>query len=131
MTERELIKKAKKNVKKKKAFYIHLGVYACCIPFFFAINYLTWNDEPDPMWWAFFPTLAWGVAVGIHYFATFGWTFGDSDWEDKLMEKEVSKLFRKHNIEEDIDEEITVPKDELELREFKRLRKDWEDGDFV
>ena len=41
------------------------------------------------------------------------------------MEKELRRMGKSND---DIEIE---PEDELELKEFKKLRKDWEDSDFV
>ena len=116
MTEDEIYRKAKKKVIAKKGFYTHFGVYCVGILFFFALNYLTYDDAG--MWWAFFPVLGWGMGVVAHYIAVFGLSSAQGDdWEERQLEKEVAKLQRKRNMELDIQDDITLPDDELELKE--------------
>lgn len=127
MTEEEAYYKAKKKVKAKKEFYIHFGVFCATILFLFTINFLT---SPS-FWWFLFPTLGWGIGIVSHYITVFGIS-GPSgeDWEDKELEKELRKIKRQHFVEPD-DKNITLPDDELELKEFKKLRDEWDDRDFV
>lgn len=131
MTEREIYRKAQKRVKDKKDFYTHFAIYCATVVFFFTINYLT---SPE-FWWAFFPSLGWGIGIVAHYFSTFGIpTAKGEDWEERELAKEIRKLERKQGILpklENEDEDITLPDDELELKEFKKLRKEWDDQDFV
>ncbi|MFT6322136.1 MAG: hypothetical protein ACJAT4_003071 [Granulosicoccus sp.] len=42
----------------------------------------------------------------------------------------MRKIKRQHFVEPE-QENITLPDDELELKEFKKLRDEWEDKDFV
>lgn len=131
MTEEEIYRKAKKKVNAKKGFYAHFGSYCVGVLFFFTINYMTYSEHDD-VWWFLFPTLGWGMGLASHYFAVFGMSFfGNEDWEEKQMEKEVRKLERQHGYQPIEDDDITVPDDELELKEFKKLRKEWDDQDLV
>jgi len=82
-------------------------------------------------WWFLFPTLGWGIGIVMHYISVFGISSpSGEDWEEKEMEKEMRKIKRQHFVEPD-DENITLPDDELELKEFKKLRDEWDDRDFV
>ena len=127
MTEEEAYRKAKKRVIAKKAFYIHLGSFCATTLFLFTINYLT---SPN-FWWFLFPTLGWGIGIVSHYISVFGISSpSGEDWEDKEVEKEMRKIKRQHFVEPD-EEKITLPDDELELKEFKKLRDEWDDRDFV
>ena len=94
MTEKDIYRKAKKRVKEKKEFYTHLGIYLVAVPFFFAINYLT-EDGRHIDWWAFFPTLGWGLGVAIHYFTVFGLPGRHGDeWEERHKEFHMLLLDR-------------------------------------
>ena len=127
MTEEEAYIKAKKKVKAKKGFYMHFGSFCATTLFLFTINYLT---SPD-FWWFLFPTLGWGIGIVVQYIALFGIsTPSGEDWEDKELEKEMRKIKRQHFVEPD-EENITLPDDKLELKEFKKLRDEWDDRDFV
>ncbi len=115
---------ARKRVKAKKGFYTHLVVYLIVNAFLFVINMLT---SPFHYWFVY-PLLGWGVSIAIQYFAVFGIPGKgrlDEKWEAKEMEKELRRMGKSND---DIEIE---PEDELELKEFKKLRKDWEDSDFV
>ena len=127
MTEEEVFIKAKKRVQAKKGFYIHFGTFCATTLFLFTINFLT---SPE-FWWFLFPTLSWGIGIVSHYIGVFGIS-GPSgeDWEDKELEKEMRKI-RRQNFVESEEKNITLPDDELELKEFKKLRDEWDDRDFV
>jgi hypothetical protein len=129
MTEEEIYRKAKKKVKEKKAFYIHFGIYLVGIAMLFTINYMTY----EPFQWWMLAALGWGMAIVGQYIATFGMPFihEDDDWEEKELEKEIEKLERRNKVLKNNSKGITVPDDELELKEFKKLRKEWDDRDFV
>ncbi len=117
-------KAAKKRVKAKKSFYTHLVIYLIVNAFLFAINMLT---SPQHFWFVY-PLLGWGVSVAIQFFTVFGVPGTgrlDEKWEAEEIEKELRRMGKSSD-----DFEIE-PEDELELKEFKKLRKDWEDSDFV
>jgi len=140
MTEQEIYKKAKKRVKAKKIFYVHFGVFLATSAFLFIINFLTKTD--GVIWWAAIPTAGWGIGIVAHYVSVFGigivsqlfasFGFGepvDDDWEEQELQKEMKRLKRQHR--KDADDDITVPDEKLELKEFKKLRDEWDDRDFV
>ena len=128
MTEREILARAKKKVQEKKGFYTHFAIYCLGVIFFFTINYLT---SPE-FWWAFFPTLGWGMGIVGHFINVFGIpSLKGDDWEETQLNKEINKLERQQGIKSTFDEDITVPDEELELKEFKKLREEWDDRDFV
>ena len=116
--------RAKKIVRKKKAFYHHLAAYIPVIGFLMFINIITGDPEP----WFLFPAAGWGIGLAIHYFNTFGFPFTKGvmspEWEDREIEKEMEKL--------EGFPERPEPDEELELREFKKLRSEWsDDQEFV
>ena len=78
-------------------------------------------------WWFYFPMMSWGLGIFFHYVGVFGFpgfNFNDKAWEDKEIEKELSKTMPSQ-------QSPTEPDDELELKEFKKLRDEWRDSDFV
>lgn len=131
--EKHIYKSAKKKVKKKKEFYDHLGVFISVGLFFLAINLFKY--ENTERFWFYWPMLPWGIGLMIHYFSTFGLPGLSSDWEEKELRKEINKLHSAlgDDYEEDDYEPIKRPEmdEELELKEFKKLRKEWDDSDFV
>ncbi|MEM9917864.1 MAG: 2TM domain-containing protein [Bacteroidota bacterium] len=125
---------ARKKVKKKKEFYKHLTSYASVIPVLAVINIVT---NPFRLWFIY-PALFWGISVAIHYFSTFGIPGTpqlNEEWEEAEIEAEVERMRQKRNrYEHDYDEvvpERQEEEDELELKEFKKLRKEWDDSEFV
>jgi len=126
-SEEEIYKKAKKKVKAKKGFYGHLGVYISMGIFFFIMNLM----EFDGTWWFIYPMLPWGISIVIHYFSVFGLPGGkmSQEWEEEELAQEIKRQRRIHR--EIPPEPLELPEDELELREFKKLRDEWDDKDFV
>ena len=125
-TEEEIYRKAKKRVKAKKDFYWHFAVYLVIGAFFFAMNMFTFKG-----FWFYYPMLCWGIAIAFHYLAVFGLPWGtlSKEWEEKEIEREMNRRLKE--LPEEIDEPLELPEDELELRDFKKLRKEWDDKDFV
>ena len=131
MEENEIYKRARKRVKKKKEFYQHLTSYIAVNTFLFVLNMVT---SAHHLWFIYL-MLGWGIGLTIHYLDTFGFPGKDNilgeDWEEREMEKELYKLRRESFQGKDDYIAPTVLDDELELKEFKKLRKDWDDTDFV
>ena len=125
-TERE-IRKAKKKVRAKKGFYAHLTWYLAMMVVLFIINVTTSFGD----WWFQFPVMGWGIGVFFHYIGIFGLpglNFTNKEWEEHQLEKELHKIAPEKTELEDIP---TTPDEELELKEFKKLRDEWTDTDFV
>ena len=142
MTEQEIYEKAKKRVKAKKGFFVHFGVYLATIALLFTINYITFQESH--IWWAFIPSVAWGIGVIAHYIIVFGIgivsqfiaSFGyevpaQDNWEEKELEKEMNRLRGQNIAEGPTENEIASPDEELELKETEKLRDDLNDNDFV
>ena len=127
MTEEEIFIRANKKVKAKKGFFVHFGVFCATVLFLFTINFLT----SPKFWWFLFPTLGWGIGIVAHYIGVFGISDQSvEDWENKELEKEMRIIKRQFFIEPE-SKNVPLPDDKLELKEFKKLRNEWEDKDFV
>ena len=127
-SEEEIYRTAQKRVKKKKGFYIHFGVYLAMGCFFFVMNLVEFDGEI----WFFMPMIPWGVSIMIHYFAVFGLPGGamSKEWEEAEMAKELERQRRLRGTTI-VPHEEPDPDEELELKEFKQLRREWDDKDFV
>ncbi len=127
--DEHIYKTAKKRVKAKKDFFNHLSSYVAVGIFFFVLNLVTFDGDI----WFFFPLIPWGAGLLIHYFSVQGLPGIASDWEEKELRKEMNKLRRVTQEDQDqyLDPEPLDIDDELELKEFKKLRKEWDDSDFV
>lgn len=115
MTEEQRYVKARRLVKKKKAFYSHFFTYLVMGAFFFVLNAMT---SPGHWWW-YWPMLGWGIGVGIQYLTVFGMPgsgAGSSDWEAREIEKEMNKM-EPESVSKPLDLD-----DHLELKEFKKER---------
>ena len=127
MREEQLYFEAKKIVKKKKRFYRHLGAYIAVNSVFFFIVFF---DSGTFEW--LFPMSFWGIGLFTHYMSVFGFPgkngLGGSEWEQQEIEKEMDKLRSENDISE---VNLSLDKDELELKEFQTLRKQWKDSDLV
>ena len=113
--------RAKKKVKAKKGFYSHLTSY---IVINLVMFFMVLVNEHSLGWLV--PMSGWGIGLAMHYFKVFGFPgsgVGSMDWEDREIQKELEK--------EGYDLNEFKPKDELELKEFRELRKEWKDDDLV
>lgn len=113
---------ARRRVKKKKGFYIHLAVYILVNLFIFLVSF------PDNFInFDFGPALPWGIGLAFHYLGVFGFPGSGiltREWEEKEYEKELRKMNKRPELPKPNAEE----KEELELKE---LRKNWNDKDLV
>lgn len=128
MEEEEILRKARKRVRKIKGFYTHLTVFLCVITFLIIVNYMTTPDY----WWVVFPAAGWGLTVLGHYFAIFGF-FGlqGKDWEEKTLQKEMERIRRKEQLASLPNETFQLKNDHLELKEKIKGRNNYNDQDLV
>ena len=125
-----IYRKARKRVKQKKGFYIHLSVYIAVGIFFLCMNILT---DPWDLWF-FYPLMPWGIGLMIHYFGIFGLPGKErvltAKWEEKEMEREIRRLER-------ISGKSPQPKEEfLDLPDLKKSKQKvktgrWNEEDLV
>ena len=127
MTDREIIEKARKRVKEKKEFYAHLWSYVSTMIFLLFINLFT---SPGYLW-VLWPAMGWGIGIVSHAIAVFGF-FGnrEDEWEERELEKEITRLKRRKKGLPEPEEELLLD-DQLELKELRKQKADWDDRDFV
>ena len=104
-------KKTRKKIKKKKSIYIQTGIWLSTSLVLLLINLLT---SPFHLW-ALYPFLGWGLAIIIQVIQ-----LKSKSWEEKELQKIDANNIEALDLEE-----------ELELREFKKLRREWDDSEFV
>lgn len=85
MSEEEIYEEAKKRVKAKKDFYVHLAVYICVNTFLIIIWAVTSGGFP----WFLFPLGGWGIGLTFHALDVF---LFQRQSDRKAIEKEVAKL---------------------------------------
>lgn len=129
LSDKELDNIARKRVKQKKGFYIHLQAYVLANIFFTLVSFI--NNEPFEL----LPiALIWGVSIAIHYLAVFGVPgLGrlSHEWESKEYEKERERLERqqpKRLPEERTKKEGLDLDDYLDRREY---RPNYDEQDIV
>lgn len=125
-------KEAKKQVKKKKGFYVHLAVYLAVGLFFFLLNLVTSPGD----WWFFFPLLPWGIGLTIHYLTVFGFPGTDiltEDWEARELDREMRRRGY-HSPDDSLPQKEESGEEKLDLDQPPSLRerqKRWEDDEIV
>ena len=127
MNEKEILKKAKNRVEAKKGFFIHFVVFVLTIPLLFLINYLT----VPQFWWAFIALGGWTLGLAIHFLAVFvAGSERSRDWERREFEKERDRLLFEERLRRS-EAELPPPDDFLELKEKVKVRRGYDEEDFV
>jgi len=126
MYPEEHYQEAKKRVKAKKEFYWNLFTWMVVSFFLFIMNAAVTQGPP----WFLFPFLGWGMGVAFHGYDVFGkGGRHNKSWERKQIEKEIRK------IQEDEDRIArrfaNDDLDELELKELRKRKNNWDDQEFV
>lgn len=88
MSEEEIYEEAKRRVKVKKDFYVHLVVYIC-VNAFLVIIWAIPAGGGFP--WFIFPLGGWGIGLIIHFYQAF---FMEAKSDRAAIEKEVEKIKR-------------------------------------
>lgn len=122
MYSKEEVKKARKQVKKKKEFYQHLMTFVTSMAGLIILNMLT---EPTHLWFVY-PLMGWGMAIIFHYVDVFGVPgFGmlDKNWEERELENELQRMRE--------NEMPRLMKGDREGLELKELRKNYDESELV
>jgi hypothetical protein len=121
-------KAAKKRVKKVKAFYTHFGTWIVFSAFFVFLNLMSGDHE----FWALFPIAGWGLGVALHAIGVFGFPGRNAEWEERMIEQEMSRLEqREHYIRQEKPSALPPREEQQEGLELKEVRKEWRDSDLV
>jgi len=86
MTDDDLLQRARKRVKLKMGFYIHLGVYVLVNGGIALLHYFKGGSQ-----WQSGPLLGWGLGLAIHGAVTFLSLQGDG-MRDRMVEAELKRL---------------------------------------
>lgn len=78
-----------KQIRKQRAFYVHLSIYAATNLFLIAIWALTGGGHP----WFLYPLLGWGIAIVAHGASAFLL----ADPEDLMLQREQRRLADGHD----------------------------------
>ena len=125
----EKYNKAKKKVEKIKKFYKHLSTWL--VTSVFLIGLFLFLRIPPMVTMIIIG--GWGLAIIGEAIDVFGFPGMDKDWEEKKIREELRRLDRMEGkkLENDYPDEEDSPSDSLELKEYRKIRKDWKDTDFV
>ncbi|MEH6402051.1 MAG: 2TM domain-containing protein [Sneathiella sp.] len=86
-TDDEAYSRARKKVRNLRHFYKHLLTFAVVIIFLHILNMMT-----SSYYWAIWPTLGWGVGLGLHAIQLFDFApFFDSEWEERKIKQIMAK----------------------------------------
>lgn len=135
MDHEQIKEKAKKKVEAKKGFYVVAFIFGAVSAILIVINLiLLFNYRPsDPSIhiWLLFPILIFVLVLAGLYFSIFGIpgskTLSEA-WEEEEMNREILRLYKQQGIELPPDQELSE-EDQLELKEFERLKQKWEGRD--
>ncbi|MDX1407453.1 MAG: 2TM domain-containing protein, partial [Saprospiraceae bacterium] len=106
----------------------------------FSVFFIVMNLWTDPReFWAIYPIVSWGVAVAFHAIGVFGLPWMGSDWEERMIERELERMEHNEHLydlsgDEDLQsispssKYLEAPDPEIELRKLPRRRRD---SDFV
>ncbi len=124
--------RAKKRVKALKGFYANFISWLLVSSFLFVLNLLTDSSHI----WAFYPFLGWGLGVAFHAAEVFGVPGFSKEWERRKIQEELQQIQEEEEairwLEQRAKEkEGPNSEEELELKEFMKLRREWDDSDFV
>jgi hypothetical protein len=85
--EQQRYQRARARVQTLRGFYIHATAYVLVNIALFAINVLVGG-----VWWFYWPLIGWGIGLGVHALAVFG--FGGpwgQDWEERKVREMVDE----------------------------------------
>lgn len=78
--------RADRYVRRLQGFYVHLAVYVGVNAMLVGVNLLT----TPGVFWAIWPILGWGVKLGAHAVAVFGWP-GPTKWKDRVRRNYIRR----------------------------------------
>jgi len=79
------VARAERRLRREKAFYIHVGVYAAVNALLFFINFRVGSP-----WWFAWPAFGWGIGLALHAFGVFG-IHGTRDWEQRRLRELIEE----------------------------------------
>lgn len=124
--EKDIYQKAREKVKEKKKFNKDLSAFLIWGSALFLINIFIARGYMWSLWVIFF----WGLAILKQAIDVYGFQFGEKDWEEKEIQKEIERMKR---LEEGSDSndfprqaESPVHKEEEDAEE-----RSWDEKDLV
>lgn len=84
----EVLERARKAARSKRAFYRHAGIWAIVSAFLFLLDLFS-----GPGWWFYWPVLGWGIAIAFHAGSVY---FGDG-FLQRPEDREVERMTRRRS----------------------------------
>ena len=128
--EEDIEKKAQQKVEEKKTFYFVSMIFLMVSIILFVLSTIIGGPAA---FWIRFPILVLGLLTAVFYFVIFGFPFSNvltPQWEEEELEREMYKLQRRKKRMLPPPEEISE-EDRLELKELERLKRKWEDDEYL
>ena len=86
--ERASYERARRRVRKIRAFYVHAIVFVAVNALLHVINFVTARRA----YWAFWPLFGWGIGLVAHGLAAYRWMpFLGKDWEERKIRELMDK----------------------------------------
>ncbi len=84
--ERQRYERARARVQALKGFYIHAMAFVLVNVALLSINALA-----DGVWWFYWPLMGWGIGLGVHALAVFGFD-GGGPWGRAWEERKTPEM---------------------------------------
>ncbi len=83
----QALRRARKQAKEIRAFYISASMYAIIIPLLWILNLAIGGKI-----WAYWPTIGWGIGLTVHGLSVFaGRSFFGNEWEERKVEELMAR----------------------------------------
>ena len=87
LLRQEALRRARKQAKEIRAFYMSASMYAIIIPSLWILNLSIGGKI-----WAHWPTIGWGIGLTVHGLSVFaGRSFFGNEWEEKKVEELMAR----------------------------------------
>lgn len=131
LSEEEKYKIATEKVRKMKKFYRHLSSFMFTSIFLMVLFFFL----RMPPWISFIVIAGWGIGIAGEAMEVFGFPGTGRSWEERKIEEEMQKLEdespRVYQQREETIAEEDEPEDNLELPDYRKVSRKWDESDFV
>ena len=133
LTEEEKYKIASEKVRKMKKFYKHLSSFMFTSIFLMVLFFFL----RLPPWITFVVVAGWGIGIASEALEVFGFPGTGKSWEERKIEEEMEKLEDPYvrsfpdDVANKMPDEKLSEEDKLELPEYRPVRRNWDESDFV
>jgi len=137
-TEDREHKEAQKRVEKIKKFYKNLASWAGTSIFMLALDFFLTGG----ITWSKYPVFFWGITIVIDVFQIIRLQRMDKNWEERQMRRFTGRNYQPRKTtsaelpgsqQEDYSDELLHQQERemADLKEYRQLKKPWEDKDLV